>query len=153
SAARTEAAGGAAADVWLPRAGNGRPVEPFFVFRQKTQAGGIGLHHLQDFLGQRLQNGARRVGQRGGQGHERAILLPVIGRTGGAMIQLLRAKDRFERNCASWNSSLKRNVIFRISGLGHVFTSCTEPSVILTALSTANLLLTRIKGRVLRARR
>jgi hypothetical protein len=79
-AARAEIARGAASDVLLPRAGNGCPVEPFFVFRQQTQAGGIGLQDLQDFLGQRLQNGARRVGQRARQRHERAILVPVIGR-------------------------------------------------------------------------
>jgi hypothetical protein len=69
-------------------------VESFFVFRQQTQAGGIGLHDRQDFLGQRLQNGARRVGQHAGQRHERAILLSVIGRTPWATMQLLCAEDR-----------------------------------------------------------
>jgi hypothetical protein len=58
-AARAEIARGAAPEVWLPRAGSGWPVEPFFVFRQQTQASGIGLHDRQDFLGERLQNGAR----------------------------------------------------------------------------------------------
>ena len=39
------------------------------------------LQALEDFLSQRLQNGARRVGQRADQRHDRAILLLVIGRT------------------------------------------------------------------------
>ena len=85
-AARAEIARGATAGVWLPCPGNGCPVEPFFVFRQQTQAGGIGLQDLQNSLGQRLQNGARRVGQRADQRHERAILLLVIGRTQWATI-------------------------------------------------------------------
>lgn len=53
-------AGRATADVWPPRAGNGRPVESPSVFRQKTQAGRIGLQDREYFIGQRLQDGARR---------------------------------------------------------------------------------------------
>jgi hypothetical protein len=79
------------------------PSRTFFFFRQQTQAGGIGLQDLHDFLGQRLQNGARRVGQRADQRHERAILLPVIRRTPWATMQLFRPEDRFQRNRAIWN--------------------------------------------------
>jgi hypothetical protein len=37
-AARARIARGTPADVWFPRAGNGGPVEPLFVFRQQAKA-------------------------------------------------------------------------------------------------------------------
>jgi hypothetical protein len=60
----------------------------------------IGLEDLQNFLGECLHNSVRRIGQRAGQRHERAILLLVIGRTQWATMQFLRAKDRIEGNGA-----------------------------------------------------
>ena len=99
-AARAKIARRSATEVRLPRAGDGRPEEALFVFAQQTDACRVGLEDVHYLLGQRLKNGARRVGQRLSQSHQRAVFRLVIRRTGRTLLQFLGAQDRFQRNKA-----------------------------------------------------
>src|SRR5687767_2079681 len=86
--ARSEVARRPTSDVRIPQARDRWPVEsfaasvrPFTVARQQAKASGVTLSDIQDFLSQGLEDGARRIGQRAHQRHQRAALLFMIRRT------------------------------------------------------------------------
>src|SRR5260370_36069249 len=96
-----EVARGSPSDMGVPHAGDSWTIEPFAatvrsysIRRHQAKASRVTLGNIQNRFSQRLKNGARRIGQRADQRHERAILLFIIGRARRAAAHLLRAEDR-----------------------------------------------------------
>src|SRR5215469_15139541 len=74
----------------------------------------MGLQDLEDFIGQRLQNGAGRIGQRRDKCRERGRLLVVFSGSLRTSTQLLGPEDRIQGRQFTWNRPFKWN----ISGIG-----------------------------------
>ena len=89
-----------AADMRLPQASDGRPIEPLAVLAQQADAGRVGFHRNPQGLCQHLEHTARRVDQRLRQADQHAVLGLVIRRTARAQGQLAREHDCFERHGA-----------------------------------------------------
>src|SRR5258708_36889228 len=92
---------GSPSDMGVPHAGDSWPIEPFTanvrsfsIPRQQAKASRVTLGNIQNRFSQRLENGARRIGQRPQQRHDRAVLLFVIRRTRWAALPLIHAEDR-----------------------------------------------------------